>query len=117
MLAGEDKSTSVLYSNSLAENLELEALYEQHGFYLSCGAELFLLGRNLIKANQLLEIHACTNVTKRRDMQILGKFMDNEVKHAAMHVARFRSRGVAAGVSVPLLWLVWRFAMHERSRD
>ena len=115
MPAGEDTSTRFLYSDFLAEELKLEAPYEQYGLYLSCGAGLAVLTRNLVKASQLLEIQACTDAAKRRDMQILGKFLDYEVEHAAMHVARFRTRGIAAGVSMPLLWLAWRFAARDGS--
>ena len=46
-------------------------------------------------------------------MQVLGKFMNHEVEEAAIHVARFRTRGIALGVSVPLLWLAWRFSVRD----
>jgi len=113
--AGEDTSTRVLYSTFLAKKVKLKAPYEQYGLYLSCGAGLAVLGRNLVKASQLLEIQACTDAAKMRDMQVLGKFLDYQVEHAAMYVARFRTRGIAAGVSVPLLWLAWRFAVRNAS--
>ena len=35
VLAGEDKSTGVLYSDFLAKKFKLEAPYEQYGLYLS----------------------------------------------------------------------------------
>jgi len=48
-------------------------------------------------------------------MQVLVKFLDYQVEHAAMYVARFRTRRIAAGVSVPLLWLAWQFAVRDAS--
>jgi len=71
--AGEDKSTRFLYSDLLAENFQLEAPYEQYGFYVSCGVGLYLLGKNIFKASQLVKIQACTDAFKRQDMQDLGR--------------------------------------------
>ena len=115
LLAGEDKSTRFLYSNFLAEKFKLEAPYKQYGLYLSCGAGLFLLGRNFSRASQLLEVQACTDPAKKLELQELGKFYDADVKYAARQAARFRIRGIAAGVGVPILWLAWRFAIHDGS--
>ena len=35
--------------------------------------------------------------------------------YAAKHAARFRIRGVVAGVGVLILWLAWRFATRDGS--
>jgi len=106
-------NTRVLYSDFLAEKFKLEAPYEQYGLYLSSAVGLHLLRKNLFKANQLVKIQACTDAVKKQEMQNLGMFKDFEVRHAASYVAKFRRRGIAAGVSVPFLWLAWRFAMHD----
>ena len=63
----------------------------------------------------MVKIQACTDAVKKQEMQYLGMFKDFEeiLRHAASYVAKFRRRGIAAGVSVPFLWLAWRFAMHD----
>jgi hypothetical protein len=92
----------------------LESGGEQLGFYASSVASTFYAGRGLFRAYHLMK--AAESIDKP-DIRIIhmdaANATEHQVQRAARYAAGFASRGIAAGLGVPILYVAWFGTKHR----
>ena len=111
LAVGSTYTSAPLYSEFLADTVGMETPYEQYGLYLTTLGTLGGVGycaNMLYRARLLAQAVAEQDPNLKEELRMFARVTPDEFKKAHMHIASFRTRGLLAAVSWPLLWLAWR---------
>lgn len=107
-MAATDYSDAPLYSQTVKKYLRLETSGEQYGFYASSIASVTYMSKSVFRAYHLLKASQLpVNAESREVHMAYANAAEHQVKHAQIFARRFATRGIAAGLGVPLLYAVW----------
>jgi hypothetical protein len=106
--------TAPFYSTYLAEEMGMEAPYEQYGLYLTSASGIAYCVRQLYRARQLMKAVNETDAEKRLYMLDDANVGEQQLVRAGRYARRFCVTGIAVAMGAPLLWVCWRMAHHAK---